>query len=156
MLRCCLRASLKHPREPGAGVRHRNDNRAGLHTVNNVLLDEDRSLAAEYLCGRDNDISLFADLGLGFLLLGDLLGSEFFGVALGCLAHLAQIDLYEVCAEGFDLLFNDRSPATPTPITNTLAGFMVPAGVTIIGRILGMRAAALSTATYPARDVCED
>ena len=38
-------------------------------------------------------------------------------------------------------------PATPAPITNTFAGFSVPAGVIIIDRMRGRRAAASSTMT---------
>ena len=66
-----------------------DDDGAGLHSVDDVLLDEDRCLTAEDLSGRDNDISLLADLSLSFLLLCDLLGSELFCIALSGLAHLA-------------------------------------------------------------------
>jgi hypothetical protein len=39
------------------------------------------------------------------------------------------------------------NPATPTPITNTRAGRMVPAGVIIMGKMCGLEFAASSTAT---------
>jgi hypothetical protein len=39
------------------------------------------------------------------------------------------------------------SPATPTPITRTLIGLMVPAGVVIMGMIRAARAAPRITAT---------
>ena len=82
-----------------------------------------------------------------------------FGVA-GVERHLDELR-----AEAFDLLLHRRPhvvacttapsrlaeaiacrPATPAPITNTLAGVSVPAAVIIIGNILGKRSAASSTA----------
>jgi len=38
------------------------------------------------------------------------------------------------------------SPATPAPITNTLAGKSVPAAVISIGKILGRTSAAMTAA----------
>ncbi len=38
------------------------------------------------------------------------------------------------------------NPATPAPITNTLAGVIVPAAVVIIGNIFGSAVAANKTA----------
>ena len=47
-------------------------------------------------------------------------------------------------------------PATPTPITNTLAGAIVPAAVIIIGKALPSTPAASIIALYPAKLLCEE
>ena len=48
------------------------------------------------------------------------------------------------------------NPATPAPITNTLAGGMLPAAVVNIGKYFGRRLAARITALYPAIDAIEE
>ena len=47
-------------------------------------------------------------------------------------------------------------PATPAPITSTLAGATVPAAVISMGKNFGSRSAASSTALYPPTVLCED
>ena len=49
----------------------------------------------------------------------------------------------------------DCSPATPTPITSTLAGGTVPAAVMNIGKNLARCSAAVSPARYPDTVACE-
>jgi hypothetical protein len=48
------------------------------------------------------------------------------------------------------------NPATPTPSTNTVAGFTVPAAVVNIGKNRVDSDAASSTALYPATLPCDD
>jgi len=47
-------------------------------------------------------------------------------------------------------------PATPAPITNTLAGGTIPAAVMNIGKYLGSSTAARSTPLYPAMLAIEE
>ena len=48
------------------------------------------------------------------------------------------------------------SPATPAPMTNTLAGRTVPAAVMSMGKYFGSASAARITALYPAMDAMEE
>ncbi len=48
------------------------------------------------------------------------------------------------------------SPATPAPMTKTLAGARVPAAVVSIGRMRPIASAPISTALYPAIVACEE
>jgi hypothetical protein len=64
------------------GNRHVYDDCAGLHAVEDVLLDEERSLPSENFRRRDDDVSLLAYLCLSFLLLCNLLGGKLLGITL--------------------------------------------------------------------------
>ena len=149
-----------------------DDDRARAHRLHHVGGHEARSRTAGNQGGRDDDILLGDVRGNQRRLLGLIGVRHFLGVAAGGfgLLELVVLDGDEFCASNStcSLVAGRTSvavtiaprrrpvaiawrPATPTPMTKSLAAGTVPAGVIIIGSARPYSAAASRTARYPAR-----
>lgn len=68
-----------------------------------MSLNEDRGFPPKDFCCGDDDVALGADFGLGLNLFFELLGSEFFCVALIRAAGVTEVDAERLCPEGLGL-----------------------------------------------------